>query len=754
MIMVKKFFPTALRSVCLVGIFVTIPSALQSGETAVGPQSPTTIELTNRHAELLAHAIADEGDPERGQSLFRDEKRLRCSTCHATDGKSHAVGPNLFAVGNKFDKRGLVESILNPSKSIAIGYGTTIVETDDGQLSHGILQRVTDKGLELLDASNRTIQIPTDRVDAQWESNASMMPSGLDVGLSEQEFTDLVAYLSTLRQSVEESATPGVTLEIPRASADVQLIPWFDGMRFEHPVWLGQVPSSNDKTMSSERFIILEQSGRAYLLDNARGMWERSLLFDLSDSVRVGGATGLLGMAFHPKFTSNRRYVIKYQTLDNKRIKTIVEERRMSPDMATDDGEAVRQLLSVDAVTQDHNGGCVEFGPDGFLYIGMGDSGPQEDPQGHGQDRGTLLGKILRIDVDRSDADVPYAIPMDNPFAGDSTERREIWAFGFREPWRFTFDSATADLWVGDVGQNRFEEVAIVRAGENHGWNVFEGHAEHSNRFRQTNGGYVAPVFSYSRTHGVSITGGYVYRGSESTQMNGWYITGDFESRRIWALRQRDRVLTDIVEIGRAPSRIVSFCQDLRNELLLLGYDDGVAYRMRLNEVDTSLLLTQVVAETSQKSPVLWRYTTSTPSADWMEEDFDDSDWQLGPGGFGTAGTPGAVVKTDWDTQQIWIRRTFSGPDQLPPDSTMALLVHHDEDVAVYINGIEAFRAPKWTSSYIETPLPEAVVKSLRPSGNVIAVHCRQNSGGQYIDVGIVAHSKPSGRDVTNAHGD
>jgi glucose/arabinose dehydrogenase len=187
------------------------------------------------------------------------------------------------------------------------------------------------------------------------------------------------------------------------------------------------------------------------------------------------GPNGLLGLAFHPKFRENHKYYVKHQVMEEGKITTVLVEKIAAPDHRRDSGNPSRRLLKIVSVTQDHSGGCIEFGPDGYLYLAMGDTGPQQDPNGHGQNMQLFLAKILRIDVDRRDEGLPYAIPPDNPFVGRADARPEIWALGFREPWRFTFDALTGDLWVGDVGQDRVEEVAIVRRGENHGWNVYEG---------------------------------------------------------------------------------------------------------------------------------------------------------------------------------------------------------------------------------------------------------------------------------------
>jgi len=209
----------------------------------------------------------------------------------------------------------------------------------------------------------------------------------------------------------------------------------------------------------------------------------------------------------------------------------------------------------------------------------MGDTGPQQDPQGHGQDLTTHLGKMLRIDVDHAEAGLAYAIPADNPFRDRPDARPEIWAYGFREPWRFSFDALTHDLWVGDVGQDRVEEAGIVRRGENHGWNVYEGFEPFSNRYRKDGASYTPPVFAYLRKYGNSVTGGYVYRGDKSSTFYGVYICGDYTSHRLFGLKQQDRSLQVVRQIGVAPQGIASFGQDEQGNLYVVGYE-GMIYTL------------------------------------------------------------------------------------------------------------------------------------------------------------------------------
>ena len=208
----------------------------------------------------------------------------------------------------------------------------------------------------------------------------------------------------------------------------------------------------------------------------------------------------------------------------------VIVERQATPDLRRDAGGPSRRLLQIHQDTDLHWGGMLAFGPDGFLYIGAGDAGPQEDPDGHGQDLSELPGSILRIDVDRQHGGKPYAIPESNPYRNSATPvRPEIWASGFRMPWRFSFDPSTGDLWVGDVGQDLFEKVTIARAGENHGWNVYEGFMKFSDQYRREGETYTPPVMAYRRKYGASVTGGYVYRGRRNASYYGAYFFGDFE---------------------------------------------------------------------------------------------------------------------------------------------------------------------------------------------------------------------------------
>jgi putative heme-binding domain-containing protein len=683
------------------------------------------------------YAMRTDGDVERGRELFGRTDRALCAICHTVDGSGGRAGPDLFAIGDKFPRRELIRSILSPSSTIAVGYGTTSITRKSGGDVLGVIKQATEAWVELKGIDGKSVRVEANDIASQTTLPTSLMPEGLYQALSLEEFSNLIAYLEHLRQPRSGGTNPANTLdEVPRARKSATLKPFFqDHVRFEHPVWLGEMPGHPGV------FLVLEHFGRAWVVERRSDGDQQRLFLDLRAIVRGGGATGLLAFDFHPSFGKDRRYYLKYQIQESGRISTIVEERRFSEDLRNDSGEAPRMLLKIPGVTQDHNGGSMAFGPDGYLYIGMGDTGPQRDPQGHGQDMSLLLGKLLRIDVNRGEGDRPYAIPADNPYLGREGVRPEIWASGFREPWRISFDSLTRDLWLGDVGQDQFEEVDIVRSGENHGWNVFEGGHAFSERYRNDKATYTPPVFSYPHRLGVSVTGGFVYRGEQAPRMKGWYVFADYESRRIWALQQADRRLQHIVEIGRAPTRAVSFAQLLDGELCLVGYDDGIIYKVGLHTVDPTPLEKRVLAETAETNPVLWRMTRQQPVDDWMGPDFDDSGWRQVPAGFGTQGTPGAIVRTNWATSDIWLRREFTLASRPGgKESSIGLRVHHDEDAEIYVNGVLGARLPRWTTGYVEVPLADAAVAALRPGRNVVAIHCHQQSGGQYIDAGLVEY--------------
>lgn len=329
------------------------------------------------------------------------------------------------------------------------------------------------------------------------------------------------------------------------------------------------------------RLYVVEQGGTIRIVEG--GTVRSTPFLDISDLTEGGGEQGLLGLAFHPRYEDNRRFFVNYT--DNSGDTVIAEYRRTKSNAYKANPASARVLLTFDQPFANHNGGALAFGPDGFLYIASGDGGSGGDPMGNGQRTDTLLGKILRIDVDTRSSGLPYGIPSGNPYNG-TNGRREIYSIGLRNPWRISFDRSTGDLWIGDVGQSELEEIDKAKkgsgAGANYGWNVMEGDACYPTGttcagLRQD---FTDPVAVYSHDFGCSVTGGYVYRGSRYPVMKGGYFFGDFCSGNIWAIasgasgQQRPELL---LESGR---QISSFGQDRRGELYLTDLQAGTIYKL------------------------------------------------------------------------------------------------------------------------------------------------------------------------------
>ena len=316
-------------------------------------------------------AMGRDGNPERGRQLFNDEQRAACAKCHSIDGTSSKAGPDLLAVGDKFPRRELIQAILEPSAVIAVGYGTTIVETKAGEEFQGIIKSSPDGGLDLMGADGKHILISKADIKEQRGTAVSLMPEGLHAGMSQQEFADLVEYLVTLKQP--ESALTGnrgMPSTIPELAKPVTLRPFFSElMRFPHAfvqkpgdirsglVWFGQVPGSPNT------FLAGHQTGKLWLLEKVGTNETKTLFADISkDIFNERGPNGLLGVAFHPKFRENRRYFVKHQVFEGGKIETTVAERVAAADLRSDSGQPERRLWSVASTTQDHSGGCIGFG--------------------------------------------------------------------------------------------------------------------------------------------------------------------------------------------------------------------------------------------------------------------------------------------------------------------------------------------------------------------------------------------------------
>lgn len=331
---------------------------------------------------------------------------------------------------------------------------------------------------------------------------------------------------------------------------------------------------------SSRLFAVL-QPGQVVVFPNDPNVESASLFLDIRDKVDdTGREEGLLGLAFDPSFRDNGYFYVNY-TATNPDRSVISRFSVSSEDPSLADPDSERVILEVGQPYANHNGGHLVFGPDGYLYIGLGDGGSGGDPHRNGQNTGVLLGKILRIDVSTLDAMGRYTIPPDNPFVGRGPGfREEVWAYGLRNPWRFNFDPQTGLLWAADVGQNRLEEVDIIVPGGNYGWNIMEGTDCFSPRSGCNTQGLVLPVAEYDHGDGCSITGGYVYRGSRLPQVYGAYIYADYCSGKIWALRYDGARITEQMELLDSQLPISAFGLDQSGELYILSHDGGI-YRLK-----------------------------------------------------------------------------------------------------------------------------------------------------------------------------
>ncbi|MBO9599772.1 MAG: PQQ-dependent sugar dehydrogenase [Cohnella sp.] len=315
---------------------------------------------------------------------------------------------------------------------------------------------------------------------------------------------------------------------------------------------------------------VIEQTGRIFGLNLDAPADEPKTILDLSDRVYdEGDEQGLLGLAFHPDDPGIAyvNYTTKTETVIAKFEASEEDAERLNP-------ASEERLLSFKQPYANHNGGQLAFGPDGYLYIGTGDGGSGGDPLNNSQNLNSLLGKILRIDVDRPADGLAYGIPADNPFA--KSGRPEIYAYGLRNPWRFSFDAETGKLWAADVGQNRFEEIDIVDKGGNYGWRIQEGTACFNPKNDCETAGLKQPIHTYGRDEGVSVTGGYVYRGSARLDLTGWYVFGDYGSGTIWGLKQLGDGSPEVVTLLASGENITSFGTDGEGELYVCTYEGRI----------------------------------------------------------------------------------------------------------------------------------------------------------------------------------
>lgn len=337
------------------------------------------------------------------------------------------------------------------------------------------------------------------------------------------------------------------------------------------------------------RLFVVERGGSIRII-HGDGTIDPVPFIDISGLITAGGERGLLGLAFHPDYAENGYFFVNYTDLDENTVIARFTVSDSDPDIA--DAETREVILSIDQPYSNHNGGDLKFGPDGYLYIGTGDGGSSGDPENNAQDLSSLLGKMLRIDIDSGS---PYSIPSGNPYVEDAEVANEIWASGLRNPWRFSFDRETGDMWIADVGQNNIEEINFIPsgsgAGMNFGWRCYEGEESFNTENCEPEGVYQFPLYQYyhSTDNGCSVTGGFVYRGEEFPSLDGYYFFTDYCNDMLYSLHDSsgEWVLTDHGQF--AGNNFSTFGEDQNGEIYVAGISSGTVYKLTAEEEQTGV---------------------------------------------------------------------------------------------------------------------------------------------------------------------
>lgn len=347
----------------------------------------------------------------------------------------------------------------------------------------------------------------------------------------------------------------------------------FPNLTFEQPV---DIQSSNDAT---DRIFVLSQPGLIYVFENDPNTKEKEIFLDIRGKVLFGGEQGLLGLAFHPDYKQNGYFYLDYTTNNPRR--TVISRFKVSQDNPNKaDPESELIIMEVEQPYSNHNGGQISFGPDGYLYISLGDGGSGGDPLNAGQDLSMLLGSLLRIDIDNTSDGRNYDIPDDNPFKGNNAGfREEIFAYGLRNVWRFSFDNQNR-LWAADVGQNKWEEINIIEKGKNYGWRIMEGKHCFDPPANCDTTGLVLPIWEYGHDDagGYSITGGFVYNGRTAPGLNGKYIYADYVVGKIWTLEYTNGIVNNSL-LAKTNYLISTFGVDENDELYFADHNSGRLYK-------------------------------------------------------------------------------------------------------------------------------------------------------------------------------
>jgi glucose/arabinose dehydrogenase len=387
--------------------------------------------------------------------------------------------------------------------------------------------------------------------------------------------------------------------EVDQRPLNVRIVPAFSEL--EWPDWVrgldeGKPREPRPLALSgagdgTDRIFVVSQYGTVHVWPNDPAVKEMKTFLDIRNRVQYDdkmNEEGFLGFAFHPKYKENGEFFVYYTakpTAENPHLSVISRFRVSKDDPNRADPASEEVILKIPQPYWNHNGGTIVFGPDGYLYIGLGDGGSRDDPHGNGQNLKTLLGSILRIDIDHKDKGLEYAIPKDNPFVGRGDGARgEIWCYGIRNVWRIAFDRATGILWAGDVGQDTWEEIDIIVKGGNYGWNLREGMHPLVPKDRPDIKGspprpeLIEPIWEYHHDVGKSITGGSVYRGKDVPELEGGYIYADYVSGQIWALwydMAKKQVTANRELLDKGPP-VLSFGEDDNGEIYILNQDGGI----------------------------------------------------------------------------------------------------------------------------------------------------------------------------------
>lgn len=433
-----------------------------------------------------------------------------------------------------------------------------------------------EKQIESVSESEPSVELPENREPTESAHDATApeeRPTEPPEAVAESNATESITPPDDTRPYGLQQRTPNTTCAVqgtPPNLEVMQIRKAFPNLpNFTGALYLVAAPDGTN------RIFVIEQPGIIRVFDNQSNVSTTQVYLDIrSKTSRASNEEGLLGLAFHPQYKTNGYFYVYYSFRDPNTHYSIVSRFKVSaqdPNQA--DSTSEFEIFRIEQPYGNHNGGMISFGPDGYLYIALGDGGSGGDPHNHGQNLSTLLGAILRIDVNKPSGNLAYTIPPDNPFVQRANARGEIWAYGLRNVWRFSFDRLTGDLWAGDVGQSQREEIDLIVKGGNYGWRRMEGTLCYDGPCNPAD--YIAPIVEHDRNDAKSITGGYVYRGKKIPQLYGAYVYGDFVTGKIWALRYDGKKVTEQKFLVDTFKGISSFGEDRDGELYFTSFENA-----------------------------------------------------------------------------------------------------------------------------------------------------------------------------------